>query len=167
MRCPYCRYSDTRVIDSRDSGEGSAVRRRRQCPECSRRFTTFERAEEAPLIVVKRDGTRAPFDRAKVVSGIAKACKNRPVPDDAMLRITDEVEEALRGRGAEISTQDIGLEVLARLRELDDVAYVRFASVYRDFQAVEEFERVIRELEKTSPPKPHGKRASTAVKTGD
>lgn len=161
MRCPYCRYADTRVVDSRDADDGDAVRRRRQCPECSRRFTTFERAEEAPLVVVKRDGSREPFDRAKVVSGIAKACKNRPVPDEDMLRVTDEVEEVLRSVGAEVSSQDVGLEVLARMRELDQVAYVRFASVYEGFEAVEEFERVIRELEsrrgdrltKSSPPK--------------
>ena len=153
MRCPYCRFEDTRVVDSRDADEGAAVRRRRQCPACSRRFTTFERAEEAPLVVVKRDGSRDPFDRAKVVSGIAKACKNRPVTDEDMLRVTDEVEEVLRAAGAEATSQDVGREVLSRLRELDQVAYVRFASVYKDFQGVEEFEREIRELEKTSPPK--------------
>lgn len=141
------------MVDSRDAEEGAAVRRRRQCPSCSSRFTTFERVEEAPLVVVKRAGSREPFDRAKVVSGIAKACKNRPVDDDAMLRVTDEVEEVLRAGGPEVSSQDVGREVLARLRELDQVAYVRFASVYKGFQAVEEFEREIRELEKTSPPK--------------
>src|SRR3989304_2819982 len=123
VRCPYCRFEDTRVVDSRDADEGAAVRRRRQCPSCSRRFTTFERAEEAPLVVVKRDGSRDPFDRAKVVSGIAKACKNRPVTDEDMLRVTDEVEEVLRAGGAEASSQDVGREVLSRLRELDAGAY--------------------------------------------
>lgn len=153
MRCPYCRHEDTRVVDSRDADEGAAVRRRRQCSSCSRRFTTFERAEEAPLVVVKRDGSREPFDRAKVVSGIAKACKNRPVDDAAMLLVTDQAEEALRAAGGEVSSRDVGREVLSRLRDLDEVAYVRFASVYRDFQAVEEFQRVISELDKASPPK--------------
>jgi transcriptional repressor NrdR len=146
MRCPYCRFEDTRVVDSRDADEGATVRRRRQCPSCSRRFTTFERAEDVPLVVVKRDGGREPFDRAKVVSGIAKACKNLPIDDDTMLRVTDEVEEAARASGAEVSSEVIGQEVLARLRDLDPVAYVRFASVYEEFQGVEEFERVIREL---------------------
>ena len=159
MRCPYCRFDDTRVVDSRDADDGDAVRRRRQCPSCSRRFTTFERAEEAPLVVVKRDGSREPFDRAKVVSGIAKACKNGPVEDAAMLRITDEVEEVLRAGVPEPTSQDVGREVLARLRELDQVAYLRFASVYKGFQAVEEFAREIRELEKTSPPKARARRS--------
>jgi transcriptional repressor NrdR len=147
MRCPYCRFADTRVVDSRDADEGATVRRRRQCPSCSRRFTTFERAEDVGLVVVKRDGSREPFDRAKVVSGIAKACKNRPVDDDVMLRVTDEVEEAARASGAEVPSETIGQEVLARLRDLDQVAYVRFASVYEEFQDVEEFERVIRDLD--------------------
>lgn len=152
MRCPYCRYEDTRVVDSRDAEDGAVVRRRRQCPSCSRRFTTFERAEEAPLVVVKRDGSREPFDRAKVHAGIAKACKNIAVGDEAMLRLTDEIEEVARA-APEVSTQDVGREVLARLKDLDPVAYVRFASVYKGFQGIEDFERVIRELEKASPPK--------------
>jgi transcriptional repressor NrdR len=117
------------------------------------RFTTFERVEEVPLVLVKRDGSREPFDRAKVVSGIAKACKNLAVDDEAMLRITDEVEEVVRSRGAEASSQDVGREVLGRLKKLDDVAYLRFASVYKGFQGVEEFAREIRELDKASPPK--------------
>ena len=147
MRCPYCRDSDTRVVDSRDADGGAAVRRRRECTVCSQRFTTFERMESVPLVVVKRDGAREPFDRAKVISGLSKACANRPVTDDEMLRICDEVEEAARGRGAEVSSDDIGKDVLARLKEIDEVAYVRFASVYREFSDVAEFERVIQELE--------------------
>lgn len=147
MRCPYCRDSDTRVVDSRDADGGAAVRRRRECTACSQRFTTFERMESVPLVVVKRDGGREPFDRAKVISGLSKACANRPVTDDEMLRICDEVEEAARGRGAEVSSDDIGKDVLARLKEIDEVAYVRFASVYREFSEVAEFERVIQELE--------------------
>ncbi len=166
MRCPYCRGDDTRVVDSRDSDGGDAIRRRRQCGTCDRRFTTFERAEEAPLVLVKRDGSREPFDRAKVVSGIGKACKNRPVEDAAMLRLTDQVEEALRASGSPVTSQDVGREVLSRLRELDQVAYVRFASVYRGFQDVEEFERVIRDLEKSSPPKPRRARPRSVSRNG-
>ncbi len=148
MRCPFCEGSDTRVIDSRDTENGAAIRRRRECSGCSQRFTTFERMEGVPLVVVKRDGAREPFDRAKVVSGIAKACKNRPVSDEQMRAVCDEIEEVARERGAEISSEDLGREVLSRLEALDEVAYVRFASVYREFSDVGEFSRVIRELEK-------------------
>jgi transcriptional repressor NrdR len=150
MRCPFCEGSDTRVIDSRDTENGQAIRRRRECSNCSQRFTTFERIEGVPLVVVKRDGTREPFDRAKVVSGIAKACKNRPVLDEQMRAVCDEIEEVARERGAEISSEDLGREVLSRLEALDEVAYVRFASVYREFSDVGEFSRVIRELEKSA-----------------
>lgn len=149
MHCPYCRCADTRVVDSRDSDAGAAVRRRRECSSCSQRFTTFERMESVPLVVLKRDGGREPFDRAKVISGIGKACANRPVSDEDMLRICDEVEEAARRRGAEVSSDEVGHEVLARLKALDEVAFVRFASVYREFSNVAEFERVIQELEDT------------------
>ena len=147
MRCPYCRDADTRVVDSRDAESGSAVRRRRECTKCSQRFTTFERMDSVPLVVVKRDGAREPFDRAKVISGIGRACANRPVTDDELLRICDEVEEAARSRGAEVASAEIGGEVLTRLGEIDEVAYVRFASVYREFSDVAEFERVIQELD--------------------
>lgn len=149
MRCPYCRDADTRVVDSRDAEGGTAVRRRRECTSCAQRFTSFERVEGVPLVVCKRDGSREPFDRAKIISGLAKACVNRPVTDDDMLRVCDEVEEAARSKGAEVSSADIGREVLGRLRGLDEVAYVRFASVYREFSDVAEFERVIRELEQS------------------
>ncbi|MEX0874173.1 MAG: transcriptional regulator NrdR [Actinomycetota bacterium] len=147
MHCPFCSGSDTRVIDSRDTESGAAIRRRRECSTCEQRFTTFERIWGVPVVVLKRDGAREPFDRAKVVSGIAKACKNRPVTDEQMRRVCDEIEEAAREKGAEISSTDIGREVLTRLKALDEVAYVRFASVYREFQEVGEFARVIRELE--------------------
>jgi transcriptional repressor NrdR len=147
MYCPYCREKDTRVVDSRDADGGAAVRRRRECTSCGQRFTTFERMESVPLVVLKRDGRREPFDRAKVVSGIAKACANRPVSDEEMLRICDDVEEAARRVGAEVPSDHIGREVLARLKQVDEVAYVRFASVYREFSDVAEFERVIQELE--------------------
>jgi transcriptional repressor NrdR len=147
MRCPYCRGDDTRVIDSRDADEGRAVRRRRECVECKQRYTTFERMEGVPLVVLKRDGTREPFDRAKVVSGITKACANRPVSDEVIRAICDDVEEAARERGAEVGAEVIGQKVLERLKDVDEVAYVRFASVYREFSDVTEFERVIAELE--------------------
>ena len=148
MRCPYCRSDDTKVIDSRDTDEGSAIRRRRECIACSQRFTTFERAEGVSLVVVKRDGTREPFDRAKVSSGLTKACANRPVSERKIRAMCDEIEEALRAKGAEVASGDIGREVLSKLRDVDDVAFVRFASVYREFQNAADFERVIRELEK-------------------
>ena len=147
MHCPFCRGPDTKVIDSRDTESGAAIRRRRECTGCGQRFTTFERIEGVPLVVIKRDGGREAFDRAKVVSGIAKACKNRPVSDESMRAICDEIEELARERGGEISSTDIGHEVLTRLSALDEVAYVRFASVYREFSDVAEFERVIAELE--------------------
>ncbi len=153
MRCPFCRGDETRVVDSRDADGGTAVRRRRQCTACEQRFTTFERVEEAPLVIVKRDGSREPFDRAKVISGVSKACKNRPVSDEAMRALTDEVEESLRESSGDVPSPDVGLEVLSRLRDLDEVAYVRFASVYEGFEDVAEFTKVIRELQKTSPPK--------------
>jgi transcriptional repressor NrdR len=159
MHCPFCRDADTRVIDSRDTDNGAAIRRRRECSTCGQRFTTFERIESVPLVVVKRDGRREPFDRAKVVSGIAKACKNRPVHDDEMRRICDEIEERAREQGGDIASGDVGNDVLSRLKELDEVAYVRFASVHREFQDVKEFERVIAEFHsETESKKPVGGR---------
>lgn len=135
------------MVDSRDADSGQAVRRRRECTACGQRYTTFERMEGVPLIVAKRDGRREPFDRAKVIAGVGKACKNRPVHDDTMLRLCDEVEEALRVKGAEVTAEQVGHEVLSRLRGIDEVAFVRFASVYREFEDVAEFERVIAELD--------------------
>lgn len=147
MNCPFCRGVETRVVDSRDTDNGQAIRRRRECAACGQRFTTFERLDALPLVVIKRDGHREPFDRAKVVSGVAKACKNRPVTDEAMRAICDEIEELARSAGGAITSEGIGLQVLQRLQALDEVAYVRFASVYREFSDVAEFGRVIRELE--------------------
>ena len=129
------------MIDSRPADRGSAIRRRRQCLACGRRFTTFERVEEAGLSVVKRDGSKEPFDREKVAAGIAKAIKNRPVSPDDVARVVARVEEKLRRKGPLVTTQEIGLEVLNLLRKLDDVAYLRFASVYKDFQELTDFER--------------------------
>jgi transcriptional repressor NrdR len=155
MRCPYCRGIDDRVIDSREAEDGAAVRRRRECAACGRRYTTFERVEGAGLQVVKRSGGRMPYDRTKVISGLTKACVNRPVPAEQVERVADEIEAAIRGSGvAEISTQEIGLAILDRLRELDEVAYVRFASVYKDFQELTDFEREVGQLlQKRTPPK--------------
>lgn len=155
MRCPYCRSLDDRVIDSRLTEEGAAIRRRRECASCGRRYTTFERAEAAPLQVVKRTGTRVPYDRAKVLAGLRKACVNRPVGEAEIGRVADEIEETIRSSGStEVSTQEVGLAILDRLRELDEVAYVRFASVYRDFQELTDFEREVGLLlQKRTPPK--------------
>lgn len=146
MNCPFCRGLDTRVIDSRETEGGTAIRRRRECEACSQRFTTFERIEGVPLVVVKRDGGREAFDRAKVVAGIAKACKNRPVADDSMRAICDDIEDLARERGGEISSEAIGDEVLTRLSALDEVAYVRFASVYRHFRDIGEFMSELKDL---------------------
>ncbi|MGH2691675.1 MAG: transcriptional regulator NrdR [Actinomycetota bacterium] len=154
MRCPYCGHAETRVIDSRLAEEGRAIRRRRECGDCHQRYTTFERVDEMPLLVEKRSGAREPFDRAKLISGIRKACKNRPVSESDMERLADEVLESLQSQGrAVISSADLGREVLERLRELDEVAYLRFASVYKDFQELNDFERELGMLQKKVPPK--------------
>lgn len=155
MRCPYCKSVEDRVVDSRLAEDGGAIRRRRECASCSRRYTTFERAEGAGLRVVKRSGERMPYLRAKVISGIEKACKNRPVSEEQIEAMAERIEEALRNTGSdEATTQEVGLAVLDVLREVDEVAYVRFASVYKDFQEVDDFERELGLLQKRTPPKP-------------
>ncbi len=143
------------MIDSRLAEAGGAIRRRRECTACRKRFTTFERAEGVGLEVVKRSGERVLFDRSLVVGGMRKACVNRPVSEEEVERIADEIEETVRSSGsAEVSTQEIGLAVLDRLRDLDEVAYVRFASVYKDFQELTDFEREVGQLlQKRTPPK--------------
>ncbi|HZB02984.1 MAG TPA: transcriptional regulator NrdR [Actinomycetota bacterium] len=141
MRCPWCGASDTKVVDSRPAEEGGAIRRRRACDACGRRFTTFERAYGVGLRVIKRDGAKEPYDREKVAAGIRKAIKNRPVSEEQVVDLTRRVEERLRRKGPEVTTQEVGVEVLAELRRLDEVAYLRFASVYKDFQEVTDFER--------------------------
>lgn len=165
MRCPFCGTDDDRVIDSRPSEDGGTIRRRRACAGCGRRFTTFERVEEAPLLVLKRDGSKEQFDPAKLVSGLEKACKNRPITTAQILRMTSDVEETLRARGQrEVESQEVGIELLNALRELDAVAYMRFASVYKDFQDPADFQRELaslRSLRKTTPPKPR-RRAATS-----
>jgi len=141
------------VVDSRLADEGSAIRRRRECLNCGRRFTTFERVEEQPMWVVKRSGQREPFDRAKVVAGVRSASKNRPVTDDQLAELAQQVEEALRVQTTEPTSQQVGLAVLERLKALDDVAYLRFASVYKGFEDLGDFEREVGLLTKTTEPK--------------
>lgn len=144
MRCPYCRHADSRVVDSREAEDGQIIRRRRHCPECGKRFTTVE---EAVLAVVKRSGVTEPFSRAKIVGGVRKACQGRPVDEDKIALLAQRVEETIRARGAaEVPSQEVGLAILQPLRELDEVAYLRFASVYRDFESLEDFEREIAAL---------------------
>jgi len=138
MHCPFCRHRDSRVVDSRTTDDGTAIRRRRQCPQCGRRFTTVEAAS---LAVVKRSGVTEPFSRTKVLAGVSKACQGRPVPEDALALLAQRVEEAVRATGlAEVPADEVGLAILGPLRELDEVAYLRFASVYRSFDSLEDFE---------------------------
>lgn len=141
------------MVDSRLADEGAAIRRRRECLGCGRRFTTFERVEEQPLWVVKRSGVREPFDRAKVVAGVRAASKNRPVTDEMVQDLAQRVEEALRGVSTEPTSQQVGVAVLEQLKELDDVAYLRFASVYKGFEDLGDFQREVGLLTKTTEPK--------------
>ena len=144
MHCPFCRHPDSRVVDSRDYDDGAAIRRRRACPACSRRFTTVE---TATMAVLKRSGATEPFSRAKVIDGVRKACEGRPVGEDALALLAQQVEESVRGNGcAEIPAHEIGLAILGPLRDLDEVAYMRFASVYRSFSSLADFEGEIAEL---------------------
>jgi transcriptional repressor NrdR len=141
MRCPYCRFPDSRVVDSREQDEGQVIRRRRSCPDCGKRFTTVE---EATLAVIKRSGVTEPFSRQKVITGVRRACQGRPVDEDALAQT---VEETIRATGsAEVPAPEVGLAILGPLRALDEVAYLRFASVYRSFSSIEDFEKAISEL---------------------
>ena len=141
MHCPFCRPTDSRVIDSRTADDGTAMRRRRQCPACNRRFTTIE---SASLSVVKRSGANEPFSRSKILLGVRKACQGRPVSEDDLARLAQKVEEAIRAQGsAEIDAHEVGLAILGPLRELDEIAYLRFASVYQGFESLEDFESAI------------------------
>jgi transcriptional repressor NrdR len=147
MTCPFCRHRQDRVIDSRESKEGDLIRRRRECLKCLRRFTTYERSDEIPYMVVKRDGRRERFDRQKVLEGLLRACEKRPVPIAKLAEVVDAVESALaENPEREVSTAAIGELVLERLKKLDKIAYVRFASVYRDFQDAESFLVELRDL---------------------
>ena len=144
MRCPQCGTRDTRVVDSRDLDESAVIRRRRECPSCTARFTTYERVEAARLVVVKRDGTRQEFDRDKLADGLAKALTRRPVPDDAADRAADEIETELRGSGlSEIPSSRVGALSMDKLRALDHIAYIRFASVYQSFEDLEDLKREV------------------------
>ncbi|GAA2661348.1 MULTISPECIES: transcriptional regulator NrdR [Nonomuraea] len=144
MHCPFCRHPDTRVIDSRSTDDGGAIRRRRTCPECGRRFTT---QETVLLMVSKRSGVTEPFSRDKVVAGVRRACQGRPVTEDSLAQLGQRVEEAIRARGAaEIPSNEVGLAILGPLRDLDEVAYLRFASVYRGFESLADFEAEIKQL---------------------
>lgn len=144
MHCPFCRHEESRVVDSRSLDDGSAIRRRRECRSCDKRFTTMETTS---LSVIKRSGVAEPFNRAKIVTGVRKACQGRPVDNDDLAKLAQEVEESIRATGhAEIDAHDVGLAILGPLRRLDQVAYLRFASVYQDFDNLEDFEKAIREL---------------------
>ena len=141
MHCPFCRHTDSRVIDCRTADDGTAIRRRRQCPQCNKRFTTVE---SASLNVVKRSGASEPFSRHKVLVGVRKACQGRPVSEDDLALLAQKVEESIRAQGsAEIDAHEVGLAILGPLRELDEVAYLRFASVYQAFESLEDFEAAI------------------------
>ncbi|WP_341728398.1 transcriptional regulator NrdR [Brooklawnia sp.] len=137
MHCPYCRHCDSRVLDSRVSEDGASIRRRRQCPACERRFTTIEQTQ---LVVVKKSGVIEPFNRDKVIAGVRKACKGRPVTEAQLAKLGQRVEEAIRASGqAEVPTEDVGVAILGPLSELDAVAYLRFASVYQHYESVDDF----------------------------
>ena len=147
MRCPSCHHQGSRVLDSRPSHEGRSIRRRRECEACSYRFTTFEIVEEVPLIVVKKDGTRQEFNREKIMRGLMRACEKRSIPLETLEQIVDDVERQLRERGKdEVSSRDVGELVMERLADVDDVAYVRFASVYRQFKDIDMFIQELTEM---------------------
>ena len=154
MRCLSCGSPETKVVDSRPAEEGFSIRRRRSCDACGRRFTTFERAQGLGLRVVKRDGTKEPYDREKMIAGIRKAFVNRPATDEDVAALATRVEDVLRPQGPEVTTQDIGLEILAQLQKADEVAYLRFASVYKGFQELTDFEREVGLLLQKRQPKP-------------
>jgi len=153
VRCPWCSADDDRVVDSRVSDEGSAIRRRRECQGCGQRFTTFERVEEVPLWIVKRDGSREPFDRLKVIRGVEAACKNRPVEPAMIDTLVQEVEDVLRDLSGDPTSEAVGKAVLEHLGKLDQVAYVRFASVYKGFDDIGDFQREVGALIKSTQPK--------------
>jgi transcriptional repressor NrdR len=153
VKCPGCGSLDDKVVDSRQSDDGGSIRRRRQCLECARRFTTFERLEELPLLVVKRSGEREPFDLENVVAGVRAAAKYRPISDEQMAQLACQIEDTMRLSGPEVSSEAVGLAVLERLRDLDSVAYLRFASVYKGFDDPADFEREVAVLTKESAPK--------------
>jgi transcriptional repressor NrdR len=150
VKCPYCGHLGDKVVDSRESKEGEVIRRRRECLECGRRFTSYERIDEIPYMVVKKDGRRERFERQKLVAGLLKACEKRPVRVNALEAIADKVESALQDKPErEMSTEEIGAYVMRELKQLDKVAFVRFASVYRNFRDLDEFKHELNELLRT------------------
>jgi len=153
VRCPFCSADDDRVVDSRLAEDGVAIRRRRECSACNHRYTTFERIEEVGIFVTKRSGEREPFERAKILSGVRSACKNRPVDDVRLDAIAESVEEAMRLLNRDVTSEEVGMATLEALRDVDDVAYVRFASVYKGFEGADDFAREIGMLVKTTAPK--------------
>jgi len=147
MRCPYCFNEDTQVIDSRETEDQSAVRRRRECSKCEKRFTTYERIELLDLMVIKKDGSRQVFDRSKIIAGMRRACEKRPIPTEKIDRAVDEIEKELRSQPSnEVQSKAIGDLVMKKLREIDPVAYIRFASVYKSFKNLEAFEAELDKL---------------------
>ncbi|NDD30413.1 MAG: transcriptional repressor NrdR [Proteobacteria bacterium] len=161
MKCPFCEHHETRVHDSRETDDNTTIRRRRECAGCNRRFTTYERYEEAPVVVVKKDMRRERFERAKVLSGIHKACEKRPISSAQKEALVNTVERELRQRGeSEISSVEIGDMVMRYLKRLDPVAYVRFASVYKDFQDLEKFAEELRQLQ-------HAPHTAAGVRRGE
>jgi len=147
MKCPFCGHQEDKVVDSRSSSEGLAIRRRRECLSCGKRFTTYEHIEEHRLMVIKKDGRREPFDRTKLLGGLVKACEKRPVGMERLEQLVDELERDLSTNfDREVSSREVGERVMKRLHELDPVAYVRFASVYREFKDVEQFMRELKDL---------------------
>jgi transcriptional repressor NrdR len=147
MRCPFCAHLEDKVVDSREGKDGRVIRRRRECLKCAKRFTSYERIDEIPLMVIKKDDRREPFDRNKIMAGLRRACEKRPVSTAAMEAVTDEIEQMLQDSPErEIATVAIGEKVMERLRAMDTVAYVRFASVYRQFQDVDQFMRELKEI---------------------
>ena len=147
MKCPFCAHQEDKVVDSRGSQEGASIRRRRECLRCGKRFTTYEHAEAQPLMVIKKDGRREPFDRQKLLGGLVKACEKRPVSMDDLEQLINELERELSQQfEREVPSRDIGERVMKRLHALDPVAYVRFASVYREFKDVEQFMRELKDL---------------------
>lgn len=159
MRCPACAHLDDKVVDSRQSDDGEAIRRRRECLACGSRFTTFERLELVPMVVVKRSGDRVPFEQRKITEGIAAAAKGRPIEEDTILLTGAAIEDELRLVGPELTSEQVGFAVLEHLRELDHVAYMRFASVYKGFDDASDFQREITLLTKATEPKRHDSRA--------
>jgi len=153
MRCPFCAEVDDKVVDSRLAEDGGAIRRRRECLSCGRRFTTYERFADTGLVVVKRSGTSEPFDLDKVAAGIASAVTGRGIDDETVSALAGDVEDQMRSMGAEVNSEQVGLAVLERLRTLDQVAYLRFASVYKGFEDASDFERELTLLTKTTAPK--------------